>query len=96
LQNIPFVAQPELELEYKGKLLAQSFKPDFICYSKIIVELKALDKLNDAHRAQTLNYLNATRFELAILVNFGHFPRLEYERIVNSRNFAKMANGISN
>ncbi|CAN5370954.1 GxxExxY protein [soil metagenome] len=86
MQNIPFVAQPELQLEYKGKLLAQTFRPDFICYGKIIVELKALEKLIDAHRSQTLNYLNATGFDLALLVNFGHFPKLEYERIVNSRN----------
>jgi len=89
LQAIPFVAQAELQLEYKSRLLTQTFKPDFICYNKIIVELKALEKLIDVHRSQTLNYLNATGFELALLVNFGHFPRLEYERIVNSRNNAK-------
>ncbi len=86
LQEIPFVAQPALELEYKGRLLGQFFKPDFICYGKIIVELKALDKLMDAHRAQTINYLNATGSELALLVNFGHFPKVEYERIVNNRS----------
>ncbi len=85
-QGIPFAAQPELQLEYKGRLLTQTFKPDFICYGKIIVELKALEKLIDANRSQALNYLNATRFDLALLVNFGHFPKLEYERIVNSKN----------
>ena len=85
LQGIPFVSQPELELEYKGKKLRQSFKPDFICYGKIVLELKALERLVDAHRAQVLNYLNATGFELGLLVNFGHFPRLEYERLVNTR-----------
>jgi len=93
MQNIPFVAQPELQLDYKGHLLAQTFKPDFICYGKIIVEIKALEKLIDVHRSQTLNYLNTTGFELALLVNFGHFPRLEYERIVNTRNLAKRAAG---
>jgi GxxExxY protein len=86
MQGIPFVAQPELQLEYKGRLLEQTFRPDFICYGKIIVELKALEKLIDAHRAQTLNYLHSTGFDLALLVNFGHFPKLEYERIVNSKN----------
>ncbi len=86
MQGIPFVAQPRLELEYKGSPLTQFFKPDLICYGKIIVEIKALEKLVDVHRAQTLNYLNATGCDLALLVNFGHFPRLEYERIVNSRN----------
>jgi GxxExxY protein len=85
LQGIPFVSQPELELEYKGRTLEQTFKPDFICYGKIVLELKALEKLVDPHRAQVLNYLNATAFELGLLVNFGHFPKLEYERIVNTR-----------
>jgi len=89
IQGIPFVAQPELQLEYKGTLLSQFFKPDFICYGKIIVELKALERLIDAHSAQTLNYINATKFDLALLVNFGHFPRLEYERLVNNKNRTK-------
>ncbi len=87
LHEIPFVPQPTLELEYKGRLLQQFFKPDFICYGKIIVEIKAVDRLMDAHRAQSLNYLNATSFELALLVNFGHYPKVEYERIANRRNF---------
>lgn len=86
LQDIPFVAQPILELEYKGTILTQTFRPDFICYDKIIIEIKALERLADAHRAQTMNYLNATKFDLALLVNFGHFPKLEYERIANDRN----------
>lgn len=86
LQGIPFVAQPVLELEYKGRVLQQVFKPDLICCGKIIVELKAIEKLIDVHRAQTLNYLNATKFGLALLVNFGHFPKIEYERIANNRS----------
>ena len=86
LQNIPFVAQPELELEYKGRSLTQYFKPDFICYGKIIVEIKSVTRLNDAHKAQTLNYLNATKMDLALLVNFGQFPKLAHERLANDRN----------
>ena len=85
LQQIPFVAQPELQLEYKGRLLTQYFKPDFICYDKILIEIKALGNLIDVHRAQALNYLNATRFDLVLLVNFGHHPKIEYERIAHSR-----------
>ena len=86
MQGIPFVAQPELMLEYKGTALKQFFKPDFICFGKIIIEIKALEKFADVHRAQTLTYLNATGFDLGLLVNFGHFPQLEYERIANNRN----------
>ncbi len=85
LQQIPFISQPLLELEYKGRMLSQFFKPDFICFGAIILEIKALDNFIDVHRAQTLNYLSATKFKLALLVNFGHYPRIEYERIANTR-----------
>lgn len=82
LQNIPFVAQPVIEMEYKGLKLKQQFRLDFICYGCIIVEIKAVSKLVDEHRAQLLNYLNANKFRLGLLVNFGHYPKIEYERIV--------------
>ncbi|HYJ91885.1 MAG TPA: GxxExxY protein [Pyrinomonadaceae bacterium] len=85
LQKIPFVVQPEIQMSYKGRLLTQFFKPDFICYEKIIVEIKAMSGLIDAHRSQALNYLNATGFESAILVNFGEFPKLKYERLAKSQ-----------
>jgi len=51
-----------------------------------VIELKAIERLADVHRAQTLNYLNATNYDLALLINFGHFPKIEYERIANDRN----------
>ena len=89
LQSIPFLAQPELNLEYKGNPLKQFFKPDFVCFDKIVIELKSADRLIDAHRAQALNYLNATKFELALLINFGHSPKLEYERILSPKNRLK-------
>ena len=81
-QKIPFLSQTELELAYRGRVLRQRYKPDFICFQKIIVELKAVSALADEHRAQLLNYLHATRMKLGLLVNFGHHPNLEYERIV--------------
>ena len=84
LQNIPFVSQPEIPLLYKGSRLQQCFKPDFVCFEKIIVEIKAVSGLANPHRSQALNYLNATGFELAILVNFGEFPKLRYERLANT------------
>jgi GxxExxY protein len=85
LQGIPFVPQPKIQLEYKGRVLEQYFVPDFICYDKIIVEIKALSELIEANKAQTFNYLNATKYELALLINFGHFPKLEYKRIANNQ-----------
>ncbi|HTH50690.1 MAG TPA: GxxExxY protein, partial [Pyrinomonadaceae bacterium] len=82
LQGIPFVREACMELEYKGTKLEHSFRVDFVCFSAIVVELKALPKLVDAHRAQVLNYLHANKFRLGLLVNFGHHPRLEHERLV--------------
>jgi GxxExxY protein len=82
LQNIPAVPQPRLELSYKGHPLRQKYVPDFICHGKIVLELKAVSALNDEHRAQVQNQLRATGHKLGLLVNFSHYPQLEYERIV--------------
>jgi GxxExxY protein len=81
-RKIPFKAQIELALNYKGRPLKSKFKPDFICYDRIVVELKAVSGLTDEHRAQLQNYLRATGKKLGLLVNFCHYPKLEYERIV--------------
>ena len=81
-QSIPSVAQLDLDLTYKGRPLKKKYEPDFICYEKIIVELKAVSQLTDEHRAQVHNYLKATGLRLGLLVNFGHHPKLEWERIV--------------
>ena len=81
-QSIPFCSKPPQTLQYRGRTLVQTFSPDFICYEKIIVEIKAVSALVDEHRAQVLNYLSAIGCELALLVNFGHYPRLEYERLL--------------
>lgn len=85
LQKIPFIAQPKAQVDYKGQLLDQYFNLDFVCFDKIIVELKAVSNLTDEHRGQTINYLHATKFELALLVNFGHYPKIEHERFLNLR-----------
>ncbi len=81
-QGISFVAQPELVLSYKGRQLKQTYKPDLICFGAVLVELKAVSKLTDEHRAQVINYLNATGLRVGLLVNFGHHPKAEIERIV--------------
>ena len=82
-QGIPFIEKPNLKLAFKGKPLKQTFEPDFLCFGQIIVEIKAAKHLVDDHRAQALNYLKATGMQLALLVNFGHHPKLEHERFVN-------------
>ena len=82
LRAIPFRSQTELRLQYKDRRLQQTYKPDFICYEKIIIEIKSASSLADKHRAQVHNYLKATGFKLGLLINFGHHPKVEWERIV--------------
>jgi GxxExxY protein len=81
-RRIPFVAQKELTLTYKGAVLEQRYRPDFICFDRIIVELKAVTEMGKEHKAQLFNYLKATGLRLGLLVNFGHFPKVQIERII--------------
>ena len=83
IANIPHIAQPELQLMYKDERLAQSYKPDLICYDQIIVELKAVKEIVPEHQAQLINYLKATQMKLGLLVNFGSYPRAQIERFVH-------------
>ena len=80
-QSIPFIREQQLELNCKGFKLNKQYTADFICFDKIILELKALEMLTNQHLAQVLNYLKATGLRLGLLVNFGQ-ERLEYRRIV--------------
>ena len=82
IKQIPFVSQPTLQLFYKREQLIATYRPDLICYDKIIIELKAVSEITDAHRAQLHNYLKATGFRLGFIVNFGHYPKVAIERIV--------------
>ena len=75
-RKVPFKPKPPLLLTYKGRPLKSNYAPDFICYDKIIVELKAVTALSNEHRAQVQNYLRATKLKLGLLVNFGHYPKL--------------------
>jgi GxxExxY protein len=79
---IPFLAQSQLNLAYKNDPLEQIYKPDFICFGKIIVELKAVKKLAPKHNAQLVNYLKATRMRVGLLVNFCSYPDVEIDRMV--------------
>jgi GxxExxY protein len=84
LRNIPNSPQQEVIIQYKGTTLKQFFKPDFICYDKIIVEIKALDRLTSREESQLLNYLKATKLPLGLLINFGAERDLEWKRMVGS------------
>ena len=81
-RGIPYEREKELTIFYKGELLEQTYKADFICYEDIIVELKAVAMLQDSHRSQVYNYLRATKNKLGLLINFGNSDGLEWERKV--------------
>ena len=81
-RNIVYEREKELKIQYDGIELKQTYKADFVCYGKIIVELKAVSELDNAHRAQVYNYLHATGFRLGLLYNFGNSNDLEKDRIV--------------
>ena len=83
-KGIPFKREVNLKIYYKGNPLQQDYIADFVCYDKIIVELKAVSELTDVHFAQVLNYLTATDLDLGLLVNFGE-KSLHVERIFNYR-----------
>ena len=93
--NIPFEREKALQLYYRGIKLKQEYVADFICYGKIIVELKAVSELTDKHRAQVFNYLKATNLDLGLLVNFGE-TSLKIERLFNYRkNQSNQSNQIN-
>ena len=81
-RNIPYEREKELRITYDGVELKQTYKADFVCYEKIIVELKAVNALEDVHRSQVYNYLHATGYKLGLLYNFGCSGGLEKERII--------------
>jgi len=85
-RDIPSQREPELHIEYNDKVLASTFKPDFICYDSIIVELKAVKELDDMHRSQAINYGKVAGSEISILINFGE-TSLKFERyLIKKRN----------
>lgn len=81
-RGIPYEREKELKIFYDGQELKQTYRADFVCYENIIVELKAVSKLDDAHRSQVYNYLKSTGYKLGLLYNFGNYERLEWERKV--------------
>ena len=81
IRSIPFKSQHECPINYKGRRLATYYKPDFICFDEIVVELKALGRLSSVEESQVINYLKVTRFHTGLLINFGS-RSLEQRRFV--------------
>jgi GxxExxY protein len=79
--DISYMKEKELIIYYKSIQLNKRYIADFICFDKIVLELKALSGIVDEHISQVINYLKATELELGLIVNFGE-PSLKYKRIV--------------
>jgi GxxExxY protein len=84
-RKIPFKAPHEIHIRYKGRLLKKFYIADLVCYDKIIVELKAMDKLTLREEGQLINYLKATGMKVGLLINFGYYPNLEWKRLVYTK-----------
>jgi GxxExxY protein len=80
-RRIPCVREAGLSIFYRGQPLSVSYRADFLCFSSIIVELKALQRLSERETAQVLNYMKASKTNKALLINFGA-PSLMYKRLV--------------
>jgi GxxExxY protein len=87
-RSIPFHRELELQVQYKGQILACGYRADFVCFGEIIVELKAIRELGDKEHAQILNYLKATGLSRGLLLNFGSTVRLEVKRFIRSHSSA--------
>jgi GxxExxY protein len=80
-KNIPAEREKLINIFFNGEKLDKYFKADFLCYNKIVVELKAIPFLHPNNFAQLKNYLKATNIQLGLLVNFGE-KSLTYKRIL--------------
>ena len=81
--NLHFVREKEMDLYYKNKNVGTR-RVDFLVENKIMVELKAVTKLEDVHLAQTINYLEAYGLDIGLLINFGS-RSLDFKRVMNKK-----------
>ena len=81
-RGLAFEPQKILRIPYKGQYLKKEYIADLVYFDKVIVELKALDRLTSREEAQVLNYLKATKMKVGVLINFGSHLKLEWKRLV--------------
>lgn len=81
--EVPFRTKDKLELYYKGEPMNKFFIADFVCYDKIILEIKASNFIHQSNEAQVINYLKSTNNALGLLVNFGE-TSLKWKRFINT------------
>jgi len=82
MQSLSFEREKEMPVYYKGEQIGTR-RVDFFIENRVMVELKALIKLEDVHLAQAMNYLEAYNMKIGLLINFGS-KSLEFKRIHNN------------
>jgi GxxExxY protein len=83
LQGLRFERELEMPLEYKGESIG-SRRVDFFVENKVMLELKAIEQILPAHKAQAINYCEAYKIADGLLINFGG-ASLDYRRVYNKR-----------
>ncbi len=79
-QQVAFSREHEMEIFYKGENIGTR-RVDFFVEGKIMVELKAIIQLEDVHLAQAINYLEAYKMQIGLLINFGS-RSLQFKRVM--------------
>ena len=87
IAGMPFAEEVEMDITYRNRLLGTR-RMDMLVARKIMVELKAVKKLEDDHLNQAINYLEAYRLETGLLINFG-CKSLEFRRVINSKHIER-------
>jgi GxxExxY protein len=81
-RKIPYEPQKKIQISYKDVVLQKEYAADVVCFEKIIIELKALDRITQKEESQLINYLKATGFLVGLIINFGSHGKLEWKRFV--------------
>lgn len=87
LRNLKVISQQELPIVYKGLRMDRAYRLDLIIESKVIIEIKAVEELNNIHLAQMLSYLKLSDLKLGFLINFNvKYIKDGIKRVVNNLN----------
>lgn len=81
--GVPYEQGKKLDVFYDGVRLSNFFTADFVCFGKIIVEIRSIHALDESVKRQIINYLRSTRVEVGLLVNFGE-NSLCWQRFINT------------
>jgi len=81
--GIPFEAEKKIIITYKNRVLSKEYIADFVCFDRIIVEIKAIKKITEVEEAQIINYLRASKLPVGLIINFGG-TKMEWKRYVNT------------